>query len=195
MKEFNFGSWNKQTYNQLAPVTKTRETLTWPRYQALSLASTIWSICTFFTTATVLSPAATVQPLQPLPSNPPNSQPCNASLLATARRSAFHPFSPKSSLSLPDACCRDTNMLLLLSSPSKQRQEGKRLTVCLVPYATWQQSPLIWPEFGPEPGALFYLFYSLLPCICLCHGHKSLSGPHQTGLTVGTQPENGAIRW
>lgn len=52
----------------------------------------------------------------------------------------FSPFPPKSLLSLPDACCRDTNMLLLLSSLSKHRQEGKRLTVCLVPYATWQQS-------------------------------------------------------
>lgn len=52
----------------------------------------------------------------------------------------FTPFPPKSPLSLPDACCRDTNVLLLLSSLSKHRQEGKRLTVCLVPYATWQQS-------------------------------------------------------
>lgn len=53
----------------------------------------------------------------------------------------FSPFPPKSPLSLPDACCSDTNVLLLLSSLSKHRQEGKSLTVCLVPYATWQQSP------------------------------------------------------
>lgn len=109
----------------------------------------------------------------------------------------FTPFPPKSPLSLPDACCRDTNVLLLLSSLSKHRQEGKRLTVCLVPYATWQQSLTdmagVW---ATAKGSFFDLFYSLLPCMCLCLGRKcetkSPSGPHQAGFTVWAQPEQGA---
>lgn len=57
------------------------------------------------------------------------------------------------------------SMLLLLSSLRKHRQEGKRLTVCLVPYATWQQSLSdmagVW---ATAKGSLpFNLFYSLLP--------------------------------
>lgn len=56
-------------------------------------------------------------------------------------------------------------MLLLLSSLSKHRQEGKRLTVCLVPYATWQQSLSdmagVWA--AAKGSLFFYLFYSLLP--------------------------------
>lgn len=103
---------------------------------------------------------------------------------------SFSPFPPKSPLSLPDACCRDTNVLLLLSSLSKHRQEGKRLTVCLVPYATWQQSltdmARVWAT--AKGSFFFYLFYALLPCMCLCLGQKcetkSLSGPHQAGFTV-----------
>lgn len=57
------------------------------------------------------------------------------------------------------------SMLLLLSSLSKHGQEGKRLTVCLVPYATWQQSLSdmagVW---ATAKGSLsLNLFYSLLP--------------------------------
>lgn len=53
-------------------------------------------------------------------------------------------------------------MLLLLSSLSKHRQEGKRLTVCLVPYATWQQSLTdmagVW---ATATGSLFSFFFFL----------------------------------
>lgn len=88
-------------------------------------------------------------------------------------------------------------MLLLLSSLSKHRQEGKRLTVCLVPYATWQQSLTdIAGVWATAKGSFFYLFYSPLPCMCLSLGRKcetkSLSGPHQAGFTVWAQPEQGA---
>lgn len=86
----------------------------------------------------------------------------------------FSPFPPKSPLSLPDACCLDTNVLLLLSSLSKHRQEGKSLTVCLVPYATWQQSPTdmvrVW---ATAKGSLKKnLFYFVLSCMCLNLGWK-----------------------
>jgi len=54
------------------------------------------------------------------------------------------------------------------------------------------KASLIWPEFGPVPRALFYLFNSLLPCMCLGlewkRETKSLSGPHQAGFTVWAQP-------
>lgn len=89
-------------------------------------------------------------------------------------------------------------MLLLLSSLSKHRQEGKRLTVCLVPYATWQQSLSdmagVW---ATAKGSLFLfffnLFYLLLPWICLCLQWKceikSVSGPHQTRFIVWPWPQ------
>lgn len=77
----------------------------------------------------------------------------------------FSPFPPKSPLSLPDACCRDTNMLLLLSSLSKYREEGKRLTVCLVPYATWQQSLTdmagVWATAKGSFLAIYFIFFFL----------------------------------
>ena len=121
----------------------------------------------------------------------PHAQPCRR-ITARPQQDAlpFTPFPPKSPLSLPDACCRDTNVLLLLSSRSKHRQEGKRLTVCLVPYATWQQSLTdmagVW---ATAKGSFFFIcFIPLLPCMCLCLGRKcetkSLSGPHQAGFTV-----------
>lgn len=86
----------------------------------------------------------------------------------------FTPFPPKSPLSLHDACCRDTNVLLLLSSLSKHRQEGKRLTVCLVPYATWQQSLTdtagVW---ATATGSFFLIYFILffLACACVLGGN------------------------
>lgn len=103
-----------------------------------------------------------------------HTQPCRHITARHSKMLCFSPlFPPKSPLSLPDACCLDTNVLLLLSSLSKHRQEGKRLTVCLVPYATWQQSPTdmagVW---ATAKGSFFYLFYFVLPCMCLSLGRK-----------------------
>lgn len=78
-------------------------------------------------------------PLQ-LPRSSPTPGHADASLLVAARRCAFHPFSPQITAKSSWCLLLGWNMLLLLSSLSKHGQEGKRLTVCLVPYATWQQS-------------------------------------------------------
>lgn len=64
-------------------------------------------------------------------------------------------------------------MLLLLSSLSKHRQEGKRLTVCLVPYATWQQSltdmARVWATAKGSFFICFILFF--LACACVLGGN------------------------
>lgn len=78
-------------------------------------------------------------PLQ-LPRSSPTPGHADASLLVAARRCAFHPFSPQITAKPSWCLLLGWNMLLLLSSRSKHGQERKRLTVCLVPYATWQQS-------------------------------------------------------
>lgn len=84
------------------------------------------------------------------------------------------PFPPKSPLSLPDACCRDTNMLLLLSSLHKHRYKGKRLTVCLVPYATWQQSltdmARVWTTAKGSFKKICFIFF-FLACACVLGGN------------------------
>lgn len=120
----------------------------------------------------------------------PSAVPCSNSLSPPPRRSAmqthpcspqqdalpFSPFPPKSLLSLPDACCRDTNVLLLLSSLSKHRQEGKKLTVCLVPYATWQQCltdmARVWTTAkGSFFSTIYFIISFLLACVCILRGN------------------------
>lgn len=122
-------------------------------------------------------------------------RPATRTQLCSPQRDAlpFTPFPPKSRLSLPDACCWDEHALAAVIS--KQAQAGgERLTVCLGPYATWQQSLSdmagVW---ATARGSLpFNLFYSPLPPTCLClqwkGGIKSASGPHQTGFIVWLRP-------
>lgn len=67
-------------------------------------------------------------------------------------------------------------MLLLLSSLSKHRQEGKRLTVCLVPYATWQQSLSdtagVWATANGSRFFFFiYFIRFFLDCACVFGGN------------------------
>lgn len=89
--------------------------------------------------------------------------------------------------------------LLPLSSPGRRRQEGERLTVCLVPYAAWQRSLTdtagVWTTATGH--FLFFLFFFQffynpfypLPSFCPSPGQKceTTSPPqllHWTALTV-----------
>lgn len=77
-------------------------------------------------------------------------------------------------------------MLLLLSSLSKHRQEGKRLTVCLVPYAAWQQSLTdmagVW---ATATGSLFFFFiyFILFFLACACVLGRNVKRNHCLALT------------
>lgn len=64
-------------------------------------------------------------------------------------------------------------MLLLLSSLSKHRQEGKRLTVCLVPYATWQQSLTDMAGVWATAKGTFFInsIFFFLACACILGGN------------------------
>lgn len=93
-----------------------------------------------------------------------HTQPCRHITAHHSKMLCFSPLFPPNHR-LPDACCLDTNVLLLLSSLSKHRQEGKSLTVCLVPYATWQQSPTDMVRvLATAKGSLKFFILFFLAC-------------------------------